>query len=223
MNSTPPPLHDAYVARYAPGLTAKYRRNNFLIAAVFASLLAVALLFSALTASEWVNYLVWIVIFGGAALASLRFARTAQRWSAEERLALAVSGAGVVLPAVGLIAWEEVTSVKIRDHSLTPRSMSLVVSALARFQGTDSTMHVGVFVSDSDAVLARMSNPAAALRMVDTDLKLTGFKGVWGQGMFDPTFQTATQVLVDEAERHGIPVEIDLPRNYQRYLPDPTS
>ena len=223
MEAIPLDLQNAYIARYAPGLGAKYARNNYGVAAVLGVLCIAALVLCALAESSWMSYAFILLVLGGGGAAVLSFARNAmKRWTADDNLALAVSESGVVLPRVGLLLWGEVTSIKVFDHSSTPRAFSLTTSMLARLQGTGSTMYVDVNVVDSDAVLARISTKGSVPRAIDTNFKLTGFKGVWGQGMHEPTFQAATQVLVNEAERRGIPVVIDVPKNYEKYLPKPS-
>ncbi|GAB3127796.1 hypothetical protein [Glaciibacter psychrotolerans] len=220
MESNPPDLHNAYVARYAPGLGTKYARSNYRLAAILGAVCIVALVLCVMAQAGWMLYAFILLVLGGGVAVALSFARGAmRRWAADDGLAVAVSDAGIALPRVGLLPWHEVTSVKVHDHSLTPRAFSLAVSVLAQLQGTDSTMYVDVNVVDSDAILSRMSTQGGVPRAIDTNYKLTGFKGVWGQGMYEPTFQAATQVLVNEAERRGIPVVIDVPKNYEKYLP----
>lgn len=220
MEPTPPFLQNAYVARYAPGLAAKYRRANAVAGVVFTLFLLGGLIASALTAREWFAYVFTILIFGIGAATSLFTARQAEnKWNADNRLALSVSDTGLGLPRLGTIAWAEVRYVRIYDHSKTPRGMSPYTSTVTHLFGTDSTMFVDVFVTDSDAVLARVGNPPKVLRALDADKKVTGFKGVWGQGMFDPVFQDAVQALVTAAERHGVAVTYDVTNTSAWYMP----
>lgn len=220
MEPTPPFLPNAYVARYAPGLAAKYRRANTVAGMVFTLFLVGGLVASALTAREWFAYVFAILIFGIGAVTSLFTARqAANKWNADDRLALSVSDAGLGLPRLGIIAWAEIRSVRIYDHSKTPRGISPHTSTVTHLFGTDSTMFVDVFVTDSDAVLARVGNPPKVLRALDADKKVTGFKGVWGQGMFDPVYQDAVQALVTAAERHGVAVRYDVTNTSAWYMP----
>ncbi|TFD61623.1 hypothetical protein E3T39_06165 [Cryobacterium suzukii] len=220
MEPTPPYVQNAYVARYAPGLAAKYRRANAGFGTAFAIFLVVSLVISAMTERDWFAYVFVTLVFGGAALTGLFTARKAEnKWNADNRLALAVSEAGIGLPRLGTLAWSEVTSVRIYDHSLTPRGMSPFTSTVTHLLGTDSTMFVDVFAADADAVLARAGNPAEVLRALDANKKITGFKGAWGQGMHDPVFQDAIKALAAEAERHGTPVVFDVTNPSAWYSP----
>ncbi|TFB77337.1 hypothetical protein E3O06_00865 [Cryobacterium glaciale] len=220
MEPTPPFLQNAYVARYAPGLAAKYRRANTVFGSVSVAILLAVLVGSVLTSRGWFAYLAFPLAFGIGAVACLVTARQAEnKWNADNRLALAVSDAGLGLPRLGTIAWAEVRYVRIYDHSLTPRGISPFTTTVTHLLGTDSTMFVDVFVTDSEAVLARAGNPPKVLRALDADKKVTGFKGVWGQGMFDPVFQDAVRALVTAAEGRGVAVTYDVTNTSAWYMP----
>ncbi|MFC5929308.1 hypothetical protein D6T64_20270 [Cryobacterium melibiosiphilum] len=222
METLPPHLQNAYIARYAPGLAAKYRRNHYVVAAVIAALLIAGLVFSILGkvgTGAFVLIGILMVVTPGMVLLMSRGTET--RWSADDRLALAIGDAGVVFPSLGLIAWGEMTSITVCDQSLGFRRRSIGVWT-TKMLGRDMMMYVDIHVRDSEALLARegnpgASNPAASRRMTDKNMKLTGFKGVWGEGLWDPTFQAAARVLIAEAERRGVPVEVRVPANVDTY------
>ncbi|TFD54560.1 hypothetical protein E3T55_03860 [Cryobacterium frigoriphilum] len=222
MDTLPAHLHDTYIARYAPGLAAKYRRNHFILAGAMIAVLLAGLVFTILGevgTGIYVTIGVMMVAFPSLLLISGRELET--RWSSDDRLAIAIGEAGVVLPCLGLIGWSELTSIVVYDNSLAYRKRSLGATT-TKMMGLDMPMYVDFHVADSEALLVREANPGASnprglRRVADRNLKFTGFKGVQGEGMLDPTFQSAVRVLVAEAESRGIPVEIRVPANVDTY------
>lgn len=222
METLPAHLQNTYIARYAPGLAAKFRRSHYVLAAGIVALLLAALVLSFLGKVGTGAYvLIGILIVVVPLMLMLMSRSTETRWSADDRLALAIGDAGVVFPSLGLITWGEMTAITVCDQSLGFRRRSIGVWA-TKMLGRDMMMYVDIHVRDSEELLSRAgnpgaSNPAASRRMTDKHMKLTGFKGVLGEGMWDPTFQAVARVLITEAERRGVPVEIRVPTNVDTY------
>ena len=169
--------------------------------AASAVVLAVAVIVMSVSQEfEWIFAATLVLILGGVSVFALQYASVSKEtWDTDDRLAIAVSTEGIVLPLTGLILWPEIASIKILDSNHF--TISKAVKDWA-FGSTDQS--VTVYTTDVEAVLTRADVRAKFGLAADRTGARTGFTGARGTGMGSPTFAEMVGILTQQADQHGV-------------------
>lgn len=195
---------DALIARYSPREARRYMLRGYAGAAFCVTVLAFALPRAISHGTHWFFIALVVLIVGGlGAFAAFAGATSKENWNADDRLAIAVSGEGIVLPHTGLILWTEMASIHVLDlHAIGTSGL------FSEWIFGSNRQAVTVYVTDADieAVSARVDETARLLRVTDVNGNKTGFKGGLGRHMQSPSFADIDNAIAPHAEHYGIPV-----------------
>lgn len=191
-----------FEAYYAPGLGLKYAVRSWIITAVVLAVGVPVVWFTYVENPQW-----WILVVLGLAFAfplltSLAAAlRSPAKWGADGRLAVRIDDAGLTLPRVGTLTWDEIKSITITD---TPfMGGNAWVRTWAWLTGSSINRCVAVRVKDAAAFLARMGTPTNPIQGVDLN-ELHAIIGVWGDGLRSPGWAETVAAVHQAAINHGV-------------------
>jgi len=188
---------------YAPGLGAKYAVRAWIISAIILAIGVPVTWFTFVGNPQW-----WVLVLVGLVFAFLlavtvSAAVTAPgKWGTDGRLAVRLDDAGVTLPLVGTLAWDEITSIAIIDTGFVHGNIWF--RAWEVLTGSSSNRFVKVWVKDANAVFARIGDPRGTTKEMAELNALTSFDGVWGEGLRTPGWDETVGALQEAAVRHGI-------------------
>lgn len=147
---------------------------------------------------------VGIILLIPAVISLVAALRSADKWGADDRLAVAVSDAGIALPGVGLLGWDRIVGVKAQDIGLTTGNVWF--AAIQFWNGTRDNRYLAVYVRDTLEQIGQL--PASARRRLTAGGpgNSYGFKGVLGQGLPDGGYAEAVAAVQAAAQARGIVV-----------------
>jgi hypothetical protein len=193
---------DAVIARYAPGVARRHARRATSLAVLAAVLAVAVIVISVSQGFEWTFAAILVVILGGLSVFALLYASASKEtWAADDRLAIAVSEEGVVLPSTGLILWSEIASIKILDSTFFAIS-----KALTDWTFGSTGQSITVYTTEIAIVLARADTRAKFSLVADVTGAKTGFSAAIGSGMSSPTFAEMADIVTQQAKQHCVPV-----------------
>ena len=192
-----------FETHYAPGLGVKYAVRSWIVSAVILAI-GVTITWSGYAANpEWWVIVLAVVFVGFLLVATVAAAVISPgKWSTDGRLALRLDDAGLTLPRVGTLAWDEITSISIIDTGFVHGNVWF--RAWEVLTGSSSNRFVTVWVKDPGAVLARIGDPVGTSKELVELTSLTTFSGVWAEGLRSPGWDETVAALLRAAARHGI-------------------
>lgn len=190
---------------YAPGQATKYAARSWIVAAVVAAVGIPVTWFTFAGNPQWWVLLVVGLIFAFLLVVTIAAAVGAPgKWGADGRLALAIGEAGITLPRVGTLTWDELYAIRVVDTGDVHGNIAF--RAWEALTGSSSNRFMTFWVEDADAVATRTGGAANAARNLGPLDGRQGFDGVWAEGLRDPGWDATVAAVVEAADRHGIPV-----------------
>jgi hypothetical protein len=195
-----------FVARYRPGIGIKYAIRGWIVALAFAAVLGGVMIPVMVTTGNigW-GIVASIFIVIAVLWAAISAANAPQRWGADDRLAIAISDAGVTLPKVGLLTWDRIVGFKVFDMGILTGNVPL--AAIQFFTGTRNNQEITVYVQGEYLEVATKLDPAArGYVRPGRDKRTAGFVTAWGQGLSNPSFAQVAAAVEAAAAQRGLPV-----------------
>lgn len=194
-----------YVARYPEGAARGFAIRAWIVAAFLVGALVLVLVMLPTWANLFWGIVATIFVAIAAIWGVVTAVRAPHRWSADDRLAIALSDAGVTIPNAGLIPWEKVIGFEVFDKGLMTGNVA--VAALQFLNGTRNAEEIRVWVRGSDVTWYRKlgSRGRQHLRATGETGKI-GLATAWGAGLKNPSFREVAAAVEAAAAERGLPV-----------------
>lgn len=193
----------AFETYYEPGLGTKYAVRSWVVSAVVAAIGIPVTWFTFVGNPQW-----WVLVLVGLVFAFLLFLTVSTavgargKWESDGRLALRLDDSGLTLPRVGMLAWDEITAIRIMDTGGIHANVWL--RAVESLTGSSTNRFITVWVRDAEAVIERTGGAArAALNAIAVD-GVQGFDGAWGEGLRAPGWEETVAAVQQAATHHGV-------------------
>lgn len=194
-----------FEAYYAPGLGAKYALRSWIVSAVVAGVGVPVIWFTFVGNPQWWVLVLLILVFGFVLLITVSAAVTARsKWGADGGLAIAIDDAGITLPRVGSLAWDEIAEIGITDTGFVHGNVWF--RAWEALTGSSTNRFVRVRAKDSADLLARYARIPSGAAPSETAAASEhfAFQGVWGEGLRSPTWDETADAVAAAAKAHGV-------------------
>ena len=188
---------------YAPGLGTTYAVRSWIISAILLAIGVPVTWFTFVGNPQW-----WVLVLVGLVFAFLLFLTVSSaigapaKWGSDGRLAVRLDDAGVTLPRVGTLAWDEITAIGITDTGFVHGN--IWIRAWEVFTGSSSNRFIRVWVRDARAVLARTGGTASLPDGMPEIDGLDSLTGVWAEGLRSPGWDETVAAIQRAAEHHGV-------------------
>lgn len=195
-----------FVARYRPGIGTKFAIRGWIIAVAFAAVLgAIAIPVMVTTGNIGWGIVACVFILIAVLWAGFSAANAPAKWGADDRLAIAITDAGVTLPSVGLLEWERIVGFKVFDMGILTGNVP--IAAIQFLNGTRNHQEITIYTR-GDMTSAARKLDAAGRPHVRSGLEkgTVGYATAWGQGLSDPSFAQVAAAVEAVAAQRGLPV-----------------
>jgi hypothetical protein len=195
-----------FEARYRAGTGTKFAIRGWIIAAVFAAVLGAFFVPFVITTGNIVPGIIGgIFILIAVIWAAVSAARAPVRWNADDRLAIAISDAGVTVPSVGLLEWDRIVGFKVFDMGKLKGD-----GGIARIQflnGTRNHQEITIYTRGNMTSVARKLDVAGRQHVrAGLEKGTVGYATAWGQGLSNPSFAQVAAAVEAAAAQRGLPV-----------------
>jgi hypothetical protein len=207
MTDTSAGAGSGFVARYRPGTGTKFAIRGWIVAILLALVFGAILVPVVITTGNVVPGVIGgIFILIAVIWAATSAARAPLRWSADDRLAIAISDAGVTVPSVGLIEWDRIVGFKVFDMGILMGNV--FIAGIQFLNGTRNNQEITIYTRGNMTSVARKLD-AAGRQHVRSGLEkgTVGYATAWGQGLLaDPSFAQVAAAVEAAAAQRGLPV-----------------
>lgn len=195
-----------FVARYRAGTGTKFAIRGWIVAAVFAAVFGAFFIPLVIATGNIVPGLIGgLFLLIAVIWAAVSAAGAPLRWSADDRLAIAISDAGVTVPSVGLLEWDRIVGFKVFDMGILMGNV--FIAAIQFLNGTRNHQEITVYVRGNQSSALRKLDPAGRQHVRSGLEKGTvGYATAWGQGLSNPSFAQVAAAVEAAAAQRGLPV-----------------
>jgi hypothetical protein len=206
MTDTSAGTGSGFIARYRPGTGTKFAIRGWIVAIIFALVFGAVLIPVIVTTGNVVpgvigGFFILIAVIWAAVSA----ARAPVRWNADDRLAIAISDAGVTVPSVGLLEWDRIVGFKVFDMGILMGNV--FIAGIQFLNGTRNHQEITVYTRGNATSVARKLDSAGRLHVREgIERGTVGYATAWGQGLSDPSFAQVAAAVEAVAAQRGLPV-----------------
>jgi hypothetical protein len=195
-----------FVARYRPGIGTKFAIRGWIVAVAFTVVLgAIVIPVMVTTGNIGWGIVACVFVLIAVLWAAFSAANAPQRWGADDRLAIAISDAGVTVPSVGLLEWDRIVGFKVFDMgNLTG---NVFIAGIQFFNGTRDHQEITIYTRGDMTSAARKLDLAGRKHVrVGLEKGTVGYATAWGLGLSDPSVAQVAAAVEAVAARRGLPV-----------------